>query len=589
MLNKLQYVWRKFKFSMLLLVCSLIYFSCTDMDSIHEDYLNGEIIYAGKLDTLKIRPGYYRAQLEGYTQFLGTSNQITIEYDEQMISYPIDEDLSDIFSVVIENLDEGSYEFNVYTQDPNGNLSVSQTVAGNVIGDEFISDQNPREVLDYSFEPEGNYVNFYGNAESEYVIYTLVDYENDENEVIRDTLFFEDNRLRLIDLKPLGFMQTTSVIQSGLDGIDSIALSPLDYTLPDLPYSTLNKDFIRLVNMPSDNPGDYNGASPDQYLFDGESVWSGDNEFTYDSGPGSIPFHFTVDLGVKTDLRKVKLNMIDPLISSANNTTQIQIWGRDNLNFAETASSSESDFINASWQLLYEGNVDGQNSNSSSFIIPPASSLMRYIRVRVTESVGNDSAKFTELTFYGENTVPIELDKSQFSFANMPSDNPGTFYGANPSQYLWDNNSFWSGDSNGYHSGDNSVPGHFTMDLGVLTELRSAKIHFRPTWNFTGNNPTELEIWGRETIEGAETLPPFESSGNSVISDPVSTSEFENAGWVLITTEQMDGANLDFVEFDIPASIMTRYIRLRYTSTVADDACQFIEMEFKGMGEFPVN
>ncbi len=589
MLNKLQYVWRKFKFSMLLLVCSLIYFSCTDMDSIHEDYLNGEIIYAGKLDTLKIRPGYYRAQLEGYTQFLGTSNQITIEYDEQMISYPIDEDLSDIFSVVIENLDEGSYEFNVYTQDPNGNLSVSQTVAGNVIGDEFISDQNPREVLDYSFEPEGNYVNFYGNAESEYVIYTLVDYENDENEVIRDTLFFEDNRLRLIDLKPLGFMQTTSVIQSGLDGIDSIALSPLDYTLPDLPYSTLNKDFIRLVNMPSDNPGDYNGASPDQYLFDGESVWSGDNEFTYDSGPGSIPFHFTVDLGVKTDLRKVKLNMIDPLINSANNTTQIQIWGRDNLNFAETASSSESEFINASWQLLYEGNVDGQNSNSSSFIIPPASSLMRYIRVRVTESVGNDSAKFTELTFYGENTVPIELDKSQFSFANMPSDNPGTFYGANPSQYLWDNNSFWSGDSNGYHSGDNSVPGHFTMDLGVLTELRSAKIHFRPTWNFTGNNPTELEIWGRETIEGAETLPPFESSGNSVISDPVSTSEFENAGWVLITTEQMDGANLDFVEFDIPASIMTRYIRLRYTSTVADDACQFIEMEFKGMGEFPVN
>ena len=589
MLNKLQYVWRKFKFSMLLLVCSLIYFSCTDMDSIHEDYLNGEIIYAGKLDTLKIRPGYYRAQLEGYTQFLGTSNQITIEYDEQMISYPIDEDLSDIFSVVIENLDEGSYEFNVYTQDPNGNLSVSQTVAGNVIGDEFISDQNPREVLDYSFEPEGNYVNFYGNAESEYVIYTLVDYENDENEVIRDTLFFEDNRLRLIDLKPLGFMQTTSVIQSGLDGIDSIALSPLDYTLPDLPYSTLNKDFIRLVNMPSDNPGDYNGASPDQYLFDGESVWSGDNEFTYDSGPGSIPFHFTVDSGVNTDLRKVKLNMIDPLINSANNTTQIQIWGRDNLNFAETASSSESEFINASWQLLYEGNVDGQNSNSSSFIIPPASSLMRYIRVRVTESVGNDSAKFTELTFYGENTVPIELDKSQFSFANMPSDNPGTFYGANPSQYLWDNNSFWSGDSNGYHSGDNSVPGHFTMDLGVLTELRSAKIHFRPTWNFTGNNPTELEIWGRETIEGAETLPPFESSGNSVISDPVSTSEFENAGWVLITTEQMDGANLDFVEFDIPASIMTRYIRLRYTSTVADDACQFIEMEFKGMGEFPVN
>ena len=47
--------------------------SCGDMDSIHQDYLDGEEVYAGKLDTLNVRPGYYRAQLEGQTQFLGNS------------------------------------------------------------------------------------------------------------------------------------------------------------------------------------------------------------------------------------------------------------------------------------------------------------------------------------------------------------------------------------------------------------------------------------------------------------------------------------------------------------------------------------
>ena len=565
--------------------------SCGDMDSIHQDYLDGEEVYAGKLDTLKVRPGYYRAQLEGQTQFLGNSTQIIIEYDDELEIYDIiNENINDgIYSMILPNLDERSYEFTVTTQDEIGNLSVSQVVAGSAVGDVFVSDQDPREINDFSFEDDGTYANFLSNAQSENVIFTILDYENEFDEVSRDTLFFEENRKRLYQYKPNGNIITTSVIQSGLDGIDSISLNPLNYTMPELPYSMLNKNYFRLVGMPSDNPGTYNNANPNEYLFDNNSDWSGDDTYTYNSGPNSLPHHFTVDLGVKTDLRKVKLNMIDPSINSANNATQVQIWGRDNLNFAETSSSSESDFINASWQLLYEGNIDGQNSQSSSFIIPPASSLMRYIRVRVTESVGNDSAKFTELTFYGENTQPIELDKSQFSFANMPSDNPGTFYGANPSQYLWDNNSFWSGDSNGYHSGDNSVPGHFTMDLGVLSQLRRAKIHFRPTWNFTGNNPTELEIWGRQTIEGAETLPVFESSGNSVISGPVSTSEFENAGWVLITTQEIDGANLDFVEFDIPESIMARYIRLRYTSTVTDDACQFIEMELKGMGEFPVN
>ena len=589
MLKKLEHILQKFKFIKLVLASSLIYISCSDMDSIHEEYLNGEIIYAGKLDTLKIRPGYYRAQLEGYTQFLGTSNQIIIEFDDEMLSFPIAENLSDIYSVIIEELDEGSYEFDVYTQDPNGNLSISQTVSGNVIGDEFILDQNPREVLDYSFEPEGNYVNFYGNAESEFVIYTLLDYENEEDEIVRDTLFFEDNRVKLINLKPLGSMQTTSVIQSGLNGIDSIALEPQEYTLPDLPYTELNKDFIRLVHMPSDNPGTFNGANPDQYLFDGDGSFNGVDLYSFHSGPSSMPHHFTVDLGVKTDLRKVKLNMLDPSINSSNNITEVQIWGRDNLNFAETSSSDEIEFINASWQLLYEGNVDGLNEQTSSFIIPQASSLMRYIRVRVTESVGNDSAQFTELSFYGENTEPIELDRTQFTMVNMSSDNPGTFYEANPSQYLWDNNSFWSGDTNSFHSGENSVPGHFTIDLGVITQLAKAKIHYRPTWSFSGNNPTEIEIWGRQTIEGAETLPEFESFGNNVTSVPVATSAFEDAGWQLITTQQIDGVNSDFAEFDIPEGPMSRYIRIRFTSTVEGNSCQFIEMAFNGMGAIPSN
>ena len=589
MLNNLAYILQKFKFLKLVLASSLIYISCSDMDSIHEEYLNGETIYAGKLDTLSIRPGYYRAQLEGYTQFLGTSNQIIIEYEDQMINYPIEENLSDIFSVIIEDLEEGSYEFNVYTQDPNGNLSVSQTVAGNVIGDEFILDQNPREVLDYSFEPEGNYVNFYGNAESEFVIYTLIDYENEEDEIIRDTLFYDDSRVKLINLKALGIMQTTSVIQSGLYGIDSIALAPLEYTLPNLPYAEISKDFISLVQMPSDNPGTYNGANPDQYLFDGDGFSEANDFNTYHSGPNSIPHHFTVDLGVKTDLRKVKLNLVDPVINSENNPTDIQIWGRDNLNFAETPSSDEAQFINASWQLLYEGQIDGLNENNHSFIIPPASSRMRFIRYRVTGSVGGQSAQLKEMTFYGENTEAIELERSEFQLVGMPSDNPGNFYNANPSQYLWDNNSFWSGDSNSYHSGENSVPGHFTIDLGVTTQLAKAKLHHRPTWNFVGNNPTQIEIWGRENIDNAETLPVFQSSGNNVISEPVLTSEFENAGWELITSQAINGASSDFSEFDIPAGPMSRYIRIRFVSTVDGSACQFIEMEFHGMGAIPPN
>ncbi|MAV00069.1 MAG: hypothetical protein CMC37_00570, partial [Flavobacteriaceae bacterium] len=198
-----------------------------------------------------------------------------------------------------------------------------------------------------------------------------------------------------------------------------------------------------------------------------------------------------------------------------------------------------------------------------------------------------ESAQLTELTFYGENTEPIELDKSLFNMANMPSDNPGTFYGANPSAYLWDNNTFWAGDAYGYHSGENAVPGHFTLDLGVITQLARAKIYFRPTISFSGNNPTQIQIWGRENLDSAETLPVFESSGNNVTSSPVSITSFEDAEWQLITEQNVNGASLDYVEFNIPPGAMSRYIRIRYVSTVGGSGCQFIEMTFHGMGAFP--
>ena len=180
--NKIKNLVKAFSASILI----LWNISCGDIDSIHEEYLQGENIYAGKLDTHIIRPGLYRAQLEGQTQFLGSSNQIIVEYEDQADIYALEDGTIEdgIYSLILPNLDEKSYEFTITTQDPVGNLSVSQVVAGSVVGDIFASDQDPREVEDFSFESDGDYVNFYGNAESEYVLYTLIDYENNSNQMI---------------------------------------------------------------------------------------------------------------------------------------------------------------------------------------------------------------------------------------------------------------------------------------------------------------------------------------------------------------------------------------------------------------------
>ena len=562
---------------------SLMLLRCGDIESIHKQYLNGETIYAGRLDTLTIRPGYYRAQLEGYTQFLGNSKQVIIEFNGTTQTFDINND-EDIYAAILSDLEEESYEFSVITQDPDGNLSIPQFVAGFAIGDEFISDQDPREIIGYGFDPDGNYVNFSGNSESEYVLFTTIDYENEANEIIRDTAFFEENRLKLTDFKPLGSISTKSYIQSGLNGIDTIPLPTANYTLPDVPYSELDKSYFQLVQMSSDNLGTYNNANPELYLFDGDGSWSGDDTFSYFSNPGDMPHHFTVDLGVMTTLRKVKLEMPTPSSSAQNNATEVQIWGRDGLEFAETSANTNAAFYNAGWSLLYEGVIAGETMASNSFLISPANQI-RYVRYRVLSTVGNTNSQLTEMTLYGQDSEPIVHDKSLFSMSLMPSDNPGTSYGGNPSNYLWDNNSLWSGnDAYGYHSGENAVPGHFTLDLGVSTQLSKCKIHFRDPNNYAGNNPTQLEIWGRPTLEGGETLPVFQSIGNTVLSEPVITESFANAGWQLIVDQSISGADLQSMEFDFAPGPFSKYIRLRYTSTVGNEAFQLIEVEFSGYG-----
>jgi len=86
-----------------LLVLLLAFLSCGDIDSIHKQYLNGETIYAGRLDTLTIRPGYYRAQLEGYTQFLGNSNQVIIEFNGNTQTFDINND-NEIYELILSSV-----------------------------------------------------------------------------------------------------------------------------------------------------------------------------------------------------------------------------------------------------------------------------------------------------------------------------------------------------------------------------------------------------------------------------------------------------------------------------------------------------
>jgi hypothetical protein len=109
-------------------------------------------------------------------------------------------------------------------------------------------------------------------------------------------------------------------------------------------------------------------------------------------------------------------------------------------------------------------------------------------------------------------------------------------------------------------------------------------MNFRDPSNYSGNNPTEIEIWGRSNLVGAEILPVFSSSGNNVISEPTSSESLTNAGWKLIKTENINGASVQSHEINIETNELFRFYKIRYKKTVAGSGCQLIEISFSGNG-----
>jgi hypothetical protein len=319
--------------------------------------------------------------------------------------------------MIVDNLEERSYEFKVTTNDSYNNQSVIQIIKGRSLGDVFKNSQKARRAeINYSIS--GLFLNWADQTEAIFVAYTTVKYENTDGGTSTVIVKADDLKTELINWKRTGRLEIISTIGSP-DAFDTIDLDPVVTTLPEQGIFLLDRTNIQLAKMTSDNPGTFgaffNMGNPVLYLFDGDETYKGDT-YGFHSGPNSIPHHFTIDLdkkvsGIKYEVRKCRLGL-KALKNSANvatnqnNPTQIQIWGRTDLNGAETTSETDAEFLSKGWIKLYDGPVDGGTKQIVEFDIAASNLKVRYLRYKVLKTFGDGitssaTAQLTEMTFYG--------------------------------------------------------------------------------------------------------------------------------------------------------------------------------------------
>jgi hypothetical protein len=201
------------KFIVLAALLLVAFFGCTDTFEVHEKYIDGgEIIYTSKVTNLVALSGNKRIKIIGTITNAYSVNEILVTWNNQQDSktflYTNSEKVTDTLELIIDNLEEKSYQFQVISKNSGGKKSVAARVFGNVYGNIFQATLSARKVnsTSYNIATQTGYANLglpYNLTRNTQVKYTN---SNGNEAVAEDMVDNSQIALPQIDLtKPISY------------------------------------------------------------------------------------------------------------------------------------------------------------------------------------------------------------------------------------------------------------------------------------------------------------------------------------------------------------------------------------------------
>ncbi len=126
--------------SSLALVILVLWTACTPMDEYLDYVPNGEIVYPGKVDSIKAYSGKNRVKIEGLLTTDPNVTKLIVFWNtsrDSVIVPVVKTENVDTVSVMIENLAENTWSFIIRTEDNEGNRSVPVYTFGTSYGERY--------------------------------------------------------------------------------------------------------------------------------------------------------------------------------------------------------------------------------------------------------------------------------------------------------------------------------------------------------------------------------------------------------------------------------------------------------------------
>jgi len=308
--------------------------SCGKMDAIYSDFLEeGEIIYPAKADSLRAHAGDYRIALSWVVLSDPNVSRAVVYWDNRRDSVTVsiaNTQRPDTITVILENMEEKAYTFEVFTYDDRGNMSVKAEVLGIVYGDAYRSGLLTRAVRSLTAENDTLVVAWMPAEQTS--VGDMLYYADSEGESQQVFVPAMDDTTRLPS-----FVQGNNFVYQTLFKPDPVALDTFrtnEFEMevdPDLfkeEAIELAKSRFSPFYLPTDT---YEPNAPNTTM---DRIWDGvlvKNDPTFITRVGTaMPQWFTFDIGVVARLERMRIHQRGVAANryyNGGNVREAEIWG----------------------------------------------------------------------------------------------------------------------------------------------------------------------------------------------------------------------------------------------------------------------
>lgn len=459
-----------------LLGLALIFNACQDMEDIHSKYLDGDIIYAPKPLEIQTFAGKNRIGVKYYLVNAVNVTKCIVEWGDGAGTQSVDISPNlplDSVEFMINNLEEKSYLFKIYTVDNNGNRSVKEQVTGSSYNTKYAAGLSNRAIVSIEGGGTVDSVTIKWATAPEGNTKVALSYLNTEGNEVSKTVLANETVTVLRGWKSESVMTYHSLFIPEPNAIDTFMSANAEATLPafiEFKGVKIDKSNWEVVDFSTEEPGEGapNGlasAAIDNNLSTfWHTQWSG--------GSPGYPHYFTIDLK-----NIVKINKIEAFRRQGDSRGQTEfqiLTSLDGVNFSNQGT------------FTYDATL-----NSMAYNLP-ALPMARYVKYVATKGP-NFFAFLAELDLFGQ--VAENLDKTNWTIAGFSSEEPAEANWGPPIQgkaaAAVDNDltTFWH---SAWDQSQPPYPHYFTVDLQESKRILAVEC-FRRQGN--GNGQTKFKIY----------------------------------------------------------------------------------------------